>query len=193
MSPIEILGFITGAICVWLLVKENIWNWPIGIANNIFYIIVFWRSSLYGDAGLQFVYIAISIYGWWNWLHGGKQHSHLVVTRAGLGGMRLYGAITLAATGILYLLLHRYTNSNVPFSDALTTSMSLTAQYMMTRKIVENWWLWIAADAIYILLYCYKGLYLTAVLYAIFLAMCIMGLREWKKALGQQQYAAVAG
>jgi nicotinamide mononucleotide transporter len=182
MSPIEILGFITGAICVWLLVKENIWNWPIGIANNIFYIVVFWRSSLYGDAGLQFVYIAISIYGWWNWLQGGNQHSQLTVTRAGLRGLRIYAAITLAATGLLYVLLHRYTNSNVPFSDALTTSMSLTAQYMMTRKVVENWWLWITADAIYILLYCYKGLYLTAVLYAIFLGMCIVGLREWEKA-----------
>jgi nicotinamide mononucleotide transporter len=182
MSPIEILGFITGAICVWLLVKENIWNWPIGIANNIFYIVVFWRSSLYGDAGLQFVYIAISIYGWWNWLQGGNQHSQLTVTRAGLRGLRIYTAITLAATGLLYVLLHRYTNSNVPFSDALTTSMSLTAQYMMTRKVVENWWLWITADAIYILLYCYKGLYLTAVLYAIFLGMCIVGLREWEKA-----------
>src|SRR5882724_7085488 len=78
----EILGFVTGAVCVWLLVKENIWTWPSGIANNIFYIFIFLHSGLYADMGLQFVYIAIAIYGWWNWLHGGLQHGELEVKSA---------------------------------------------------------------------------------------------------------------
>jgi nicotinamide mononucleotide transporter len=194
MTWSEALGFLTGAICVWLCVKENIWNWPTGIANNIFYVIVFLHTGLYGDAGLQFVYIAIAIYGWWNWLHGGAERSELRVRRASAGALIGYAALTGVATAALFSLLHRYTNSTVPLSDAVTTALSLTAQYMMTRKILENWWFWITADVIYIVLYVYKGLLLTAVLYAIFLAMCIAGIKRWRLGLHQSKpMEAVAG
>src|SRR6266849_1422127 len=112
----EILGFITGAACVWLLVKENIWTWPLGIANNIFYIFVFLESGLYADMGLQFVYIAISIYGWWNWLHGGNNHSTLTVNHASFAGICGYLGLTAAATAVLYWLLRQFTPSTVPFA-----------------------------------------------------------------------------
>src|SRR5882757_8013274 len=102
---IEILGFITGALCVWLLVKENIWNWPIGISNNIFFIIIFYKSGLFADAGLQFVYIAIAIYGWWNWMHGGLQHGELEVKTASSSGIAAYLAMAVAATVVLYWVL----------------------------------------------------------------------------------------
>jgi len=177
----ELLGFVTGAICVWLQVKENVWNWPAGIANNIFYVVVFWRSGLYADSLLQSFYISISIYGWWNWLRGGVAHSELKISRTSQSGMLVYVALTAAGTILFHELLRRYTNSTVPFWDGLTTAMSLTAQYMLTRKVVENWWWWIAVDVIYIALYVYKHLYLTSLLYAIFLAMCIAGWREWQR------------
>ena len=179
----ELLGFITGAICVWLQVKENVWNWPAGIANNVFYIVVFWRSGLYADSLLQWIYIAISVYGWWNWLRGGAAHSRLKISRTSRAATLAYAALTACGTVVFYELLRRYTNSTVPIWDGLTTAMSLTAQYMLTRKLVENWWWWIAVDVIYIALYVYKHLLLTSVLYAIFLAMCIMGLRRWKQML----------
>jgi len=175
----ELLGFITGAICVWLQVKENVWNWPAGIANNIFYIVVFWRSGLYADSLLQWIYIAISAYGWWNWLRGGAERSKLKIARTSRPATLLYAALTACGAVVFYELLRRYTHSNVPLWDGLTTAMSLTAQYMLTRKLVENWWWWIAVDVIYIALYVYKHLLLTSVLYAIFLAMCNMGLRRW--------------
>src|SRR5882724_2106373 len=98
----EILGFVTGAVCVWLLVKENIWTWPTGIANNIFYIFIFLHSGLYADMGLQFVYIAIAIYGWWNWLHGGKNRSALTVNHASFTGIFGYLGLTAGATAVLY-------------------------------------------------------------------------------------------
>jgi nicotinamide mononucleotide transporter len=126
-NRIELLGFITGALCVWLLVQENIWNWPIGIANNIFYIVIFFRSGLYADMGLQFVYIGIALYGWWNWLHGGRNHSELTVNRASTVALLAYTATMAAATGVLYFLLRRFTPSTVPFADGLTTAMFLTA------------------------------------------------------------------
>jgi len=90
---------------------------------------------------------------------------------------------------IFYELLHRYTNSTVPIWDGLTTAMSLTAQYMLTRKVLENWWWWIAVDVIYIALYTYKRLFLTSLLYAIFLAMCIAGFREWKRRMAARNMA----
>ncbi len=176
----ELVGFVTGAVCVWLLVKENIWNWPVGITNNIFYVIIFYHSGLFADAGLQFVYIAISIYGWWNWLHGGRNHSELSVSRVSTTGWLAFLGTAGGATAVLYWLLRRFTPSTVPFADGLTTALFLTAQYMMSRKLVENWWFWIVGDVLVIALYIYKHLYLTAGLYVIFLAMCIAGLMEWR-------------
>jgi nicotinamide mononucleotide transporter len=181
-NGIESLGVALGLVCVWLLVKANIWNWPIGIANNILYIYIFFVSGLFADMGLQLVYIAISVYGWWNWLHGGKDHSELEVTAASASSLGGYVAMTAAATAILYFLLHRFTPSTVPLMDGLTTALFLTAQYMMSRKIVENWWFWIVGDVLAIGLYIYKGLDQTAGLYTVFMILCVMGLREWQKA-----------
>jgi nicotinamide mononucleotide transporter len=178
----ELAGSLTGALCVWLLIRQNIWNWPVGIANNIFYIVVFYKSGLFADMGVQFVYIAVAIYGWWNWLHGGIDHSELKVARASAMGWLGYTALALAGTGVLYWLLHRFTPSTVPFMDGLTSALFLTAQYMMSRKLVENWWFWIAGDVLVIGLYIYKHLYLTSVLYLIFLAMSVAALVEWQRA-----------
>jgi nicotinamide mononucleotide transporter len=177
----ELAGFVTGALCVWLLVKQNIWNWPTGITNNIFYIVIFYKSGLYADAGVQFVYIAVAVYGWWNWLHGGQQHGELKVSPASTRSLLGYVGIAAAATGVLYVVL-RQTPSTVPLADGLTSALFLTAQYMMSRKVVQNWWFWIVGDVLVIGLYVYKHLYLTSVLYVVFLAMSIAGLVEWQRA-----------
>jgi nicotinamide mononucleotide transporter len=108
------LGFLTGALCVWLLIKQNIWNWPIGIANNIFYIFIFFRSGLYADMGLQLLYIAIALYGWWNWLHGAKNHSELKIGRASSVGLLGYSAMAAFSTAVLFWVLRRFTPSTVP-------------------------------------------------------------------------------
>ncbi|HKD79013.1 MAG TPA: nicotinamide riboside transporter PnuC [Candidatus Angelobacter sp.] len=177
----EMAGFLTGAVCVWLLIRQNIWNWPIGIANNIVYVIVFYKSGLYADSGLQFVYMAIAFYGWWNWLHGGVNRSELKANRASAIGLLGYAGIAGVVTALLYWIL-RHTPSTVPFADGLTTALFLTAQYMMSRKLVENWWFWIVGDVLVIGLYIYKHLYLTSGLYLVFLAMSIAGLLEWRRA-----------
>ncbi len=191
-STTEIFAFITGAICVWLLVKENIWSWPIGIANNLFYVVVFWWAKLYADMGLQFFYIAISIYGWWNWLHHPPSTTKLRVIRVGIREGTILLLSGIGATAALYWFLHRFTDSTVPLGDGLTTAMSLVAQYMLSRKHIENWYVWIAADIIYIGLYTYKQLYLTSLLYLIFMIMCIMGVVEWKKSLAKNNGALAA-
>jgi nicotinamide mononucleotide transporter len=193
MDPIEFLGFVTGGVCVWLAARENIWNWPIGIANNVFYLIVFWRAGLYADSGLQIFYFAIGVYGWWSWARGGADHCELPATHIPGFQLLLMTVVTTISAVLLYIVLRLYTNSTVPVGDAITTALSLVAQYMLGRKWLENWLVWIAADVIYVGLYSYKHLYLTALLYAIFIAMCVAGYRGWRKAMnGPAMAAAVA-
>jgi len=183
LSWIELLGFITGVVCVALAIRENVWNWPIGIANNLFYLVLFWRSKLYADSGLQLFYIAVSLYGLYHWLYGGDRHTHAKIERITRKATLLLVPSGIAAAAVLYYVLSRHTDSNVPLGDAVTTAMSLSAQYMLGRKVIENWIVWIAADVIYIGMYCYKSLYLTAVLYAIFIVLCVMGYRKWKRTM----------
>ncbi|WP_328297879.1 nicotinamide riboside transporter PnuC [Streptomyces sp. NBC_00435] len=181
----EILGFVTGALCVWLVARQHIANWPIGIANNIFFIALFYPAGLYADAGLQIVFIALAAYGWWSWTHGGGPGTvgALQVRRSTATEWAALAAVGAVGVLGLTLLLARVTDSTVPFWDALTTGLSLMATYGQCRKLVESWWLWIAADLVYIPLYVYKGLYLTSLLYAVFLALCVAGLLAWRGAL----------
>lgn len=183
MTWIEILGFVTGAASVILAVRESAWNWLVGIGNNVFFFLLFWHSKLYADALLQVVYAVISVYGWWNWVRGGTNKSKLPISSTRKGTALLLFVITALAAGIMTWLLARFSDSKVPFWDGLTTALSLTAQFMLSRKLLENWWVWMTADIIYILLYCYKALYLTGFLYAIFFALCIAGYRGWLKSI----------
>jgi nicotinamide mononucleotide transporter len=178
----ETLGFVTGAWCVWLTVKQNIWCWPLGIANNIFFIFLFADARLYGDMGLQFVYIVLGGLGWYWWLYGGTARSTLRVSHIGGAHLLIVGGLVAVATPALMQILTAV-NGSAPFLDSLTTTMSLAAQYMLTRKLIENWYVWLAADVIYIGLYIKKELYLTALLYLIFIGLCVAGLRQWRKSL----------
>jgi nicotinamide mononucleotide transporter len=182
LSVVEVLGFITGGVCVWLLVKENIWNWPVGIANAIFFIVLFLQARLFADMALQVVYVVLGFLGWYWWLRGGRHQTKLDVTRTPLPQWIALAFITGASTWAMTVYLGSIRDS-APFLDALTTVLSLVAQYLQTRKYLESWLVWIAADVIYIGLYIFKGLDLTAVLYAIFLTMCIIGFAEWKRSL----------
>lgn len=176
----ELLGFATGAWCVLLVVRQHIANWPIGILNVLLLMVVFWSAGLYADSGLQIVYVALGVYGWWKWAFGGAGRTTLQVRRTtGTEWLALAAAGT-ALTGGLWFFLNGFTDSTVPLPDALTTALSLLATYGQARKLVESWWLWISADLIYIPLYGYKGLWLTALLYVGFLGLCCLGLRAWR-------------
>jgi nicotinamide mononucleotide transporter len=175
----EVLGFATGAWCVWLVVRQHVLNWPIGILNNVVFFALFLHNGLYADANLQIVYLLLGGYGWWAWLRGGERHSHLAVSRTTHGQWVVLAAIGVAATAGLTVLLALATDSTVPLGDAVTTVLSLLATWGQARKKIESWWLWIAADVIYLPLYGYKQLWLTALLYLGFIALCVAGLRSW--------------
>jgi nicotinamide mononucleotide transporter len=178
----EAFGFATGAVCVWLVTKGNIWNWPVGLANNIFFAILFWRARLFADFGLQGVYLILGIYGWWNWRRGGARKSPVPVSRATRGEWIILTAFLIAGTWVLREILIAV-NGAAPFWDAATTVLCLCAQYLLCRKRFEHWLFWITADIVYVPLYLSRGLPLTAILYAGFLLLCSVGLRRWKKEL----------
>lgn len=185
----EILGFGTGALCVWLVVRQHVANWPVGILNVLLLMVVFWSAGLYADSGLQIVYVVLGAYGWWQWTFGGAGRTTLRVRRATGSqwwGLALTGALL---TGALWYFLTSFTDSTVPLPDALTTALSLLATYGQAKKLVESWWLWIAADLIYIPLYAYKGIWLTSILYCGFLGLCLLGLRAWQADLRQRAVA----
>ena len=183
MSQVEIIAAVLGAIGVYLGVRQNIWSWPIGIAGVALYVVVFYRAKLYADMGLQVVYIVISFYGWYQWLYGGPGRTTLTVTRA-----RPRQYIILAVLGVtgawgIGTLLDAHTDASLPYLDSALTSASLVAQWMMTRKLLENWIVWVAADLVYIGMFFYKELYPTTVLYVVFTGLAAWGYFQWKATL----------
>ncbi|WP_027341299.1 nicotinamide riboside transporter PnuC [Hamadaea tsunoensis] len=177
----ELLGFATGALCVWLVVRQHIANWPVGILNVLLLMVVFAYAGLYADAGLQVLYVVLGAYGWWQWAAHGSVRDAMPVRRTTRGEWLALAGTGVVLTAGLAVFLDRFTSSTVPVPDALTTALSLLATYGQARKLLENWWLWIAADVVYIPLYAYKGLWLTSILYAGFLALCVLGLRTWQR------------
>jgi nicotinamide mononucleotide transporter len=178
-TPLEAAGVVTGAVCVWLTVRESVWNFPVSLANVSLFCVLFFGARLYADAGLQVVYFVLSLTGWYLWLHGGERGTALRISRIGTGDAVRLAIGGVALTIALWITL-RHVGGSASFFDALTTSISLCAQWMLNRKYVESWYAWIAADLIYIPLYAYKELYLTAGLYAVFLVMATMGLMHWR-------------
>ncbi|HWQ92421.1 MAG TPA: nicotinamide riboside transporter PnuC [Clostridia bacterium] len=178
----EAWGFVTGGICVWLVVREHVWNWPVGLANNVFFFVLFLKGRLYADMSLQLVYLCLGIYGWLNWVFGGQNQATLPISRTKRSEWLLLVPAIPVATWVLMEILIKV-NGAAPLWDSLTTVLSLAAQYLLCRKRFENWFFWIAADLIYIPLYFSRQLPLTAVLYGVFLCMCLVGLRQWSKTL----------
>ncbi len=180
---LEIVAMLTGIIAVWLTAKNNIWCFPIGIINVCLYAYLFFSPAvrLYADGGLQLVYIVLLGYGWYNWKKINTVSSKANVTRLPHSSILKLLVITGFSTLLLGYLLKNYTDASFPFIDSLLTSTSLVAQWMIAKKYLENWIVWIAADLVYIPLYISKNLPLTAVLYFIFLGLCIVGFIDWKK------------
>ena len=193
MSALEAAGVLFGVVAVWLTTRENVWCWPAGLVNVGLFIVVFYRAKLYADMGLQVVYVALCLYGWTKWLHGGRNRGALRVSatpRAALAALAAAGVVFAAGLGFF---LARRTDAALPFWDAGTTSFSLVAQAMQTRKWWENWLVWIAVDVVYVGIYVVKQLYLTAGLYAVFLVLAAVGLRSWRRSMAVSERSAPEG
>ena len=183
MIPLEIIAVVVTLAAVYLTVRQIIWCWPLGMVSVVLYAAVFYQSKLYADMGLQVLYFALAVYGWWAWLHGSEDHGRLAVSRTSLamfGSLALIG--TLAAI-VMGQTLYRLTDASLPFMDSALTSFSIVAQWMQTRKKLEAWLIWLAVDVFYVGMFLYKGLYPTAGLYALFLYLAFMGFVEWRRSM----------
>jgi len=183
VSWLEAVAVVFGIVSVWLSVRENIWSWPTAIVNVSLYFVIFYQQKLYADMGLQLFYAGISIYGWYHWLFGGAQHTRLRVSRTPRPLWLALPVLWVAAFAGLGTLLDRYTDAALPYVDSALTAGSLIAQWMMTRKYLGNWTVWIVLDVAYVALFISRGLYLTAFLYAVFLVLAARGRIEWRRSL----------
>jgi nicotinamide mononucleotide transporter len=184
ISTLEVVAVIFGIVSVFLSVRENIWSWPTAIVNVSLFFVLFCQSGLYSDMGLQVVYFLLSVYGWYEWLHGGPERTALRVSRTPGRTWIVLAAIAIVVWASLGRLTSRLPGASLAYLDAGTTTTSLVAQWMMTRKLLENWLLWTIVDVVYVGMFIYKGLYLTAFNYGVYLVLAVAGYTSWKRSLG---------
>ena len=183
LSPVELAGSVITIVSIWLATRENVWYYPTGIASVLLYAWIYFDARLYAEAGLQLVWLALLIYGWWNWLYGGEDRTELPVTRTprwGWGASIASGAIMTAA---IFLVQRRFTDNPNPLTDSSIAAWSIVAQWMTTKKWIENWALWLAVNAVAVPLYVVRQMMPTAVLYAVLFVLAIEGWRKWRTSL----------
>ena len=180
---IEILAVIATLACVWLTAKDNILCWPTGIIGSLLYLYIFYHARLYSDVLLQLYFLFTSIYGWYNWGHGGAGDTALKVTRLTFAATGGWGAVIIIGTLGLGRFMKQRTRAAIPYGDASITVLSLVAQYLLTAKVLESWALWITTDAIATVVYWKRRLYLTAGLYGVLFILACKGLMEWIRLL----------
>ena len=187
MSPLELFAAALGLVAVWLVVRERVWAWPLGAVQVALYIYIFGAARLYADAGLQAIYFGLQFYGWYQWLHGGAHRDLLRVTRA--SPTQLAWSMVVGTLGTLALgtVLARYTNQALPYWDSGIAAFSLVAQWMLARKLIENWIFWFVIDVVAVGVYFTRGLYPTTVLYLVYLGLAVAGWRAWRQSIAAHQ------
>lgn len=185
---IEIVGACTGITYLILEIRQNMWLWPVGLLNALFYAVIFFSGGLYAIMSLQLYYVAMMIYGWWNWMHGvsDSEAEQIPISHASgkiwlliiLAGLILWVAISF--------LLYYLTDSKVPVWDGMTTAFSIVGTWMLAKKYIEQWFVWIFVNIFSVCLYASQNLKITAVLYGVYAVMAVVGYFEWKKTICQE-------
>ncbi|MDR0893893.1 MAG: nicotinamide riboside transporter PnuC [Prevotellaceae bacterium] len=191
---LEIVGTLTGIVYLWLEYRASIYLWIAGIIMPAIYIIVYYEAGLYADFGINIYYLAAAVYGWLVWKYGGKrrrtdpsggsrERAEQELPISFMPG-RYYVPLLLITTllfAVIYYILVRFTDSTVPVLDSFTTALSITAMWMLARKYIEQWWVWVAVDVVSAGLYIYKELYFTSILYGVYAIIAIFGAKKWKR------------
>jgi len=185
---IEIIGTVAGLIFLYLEIKQNKWLWPVGLLTSVMYIYVFFVAKLYADMSLQFYYVFISIYGWIIWSYGSNQSKkELPVTHLSRKLFLILFGVSMAIYVFISYVLVNFTDGSVPYWDAFTTALSIVATWMLARKILEQWLVWVVVNAVSLGLYIYKGLYPTSILFFFYTVLAIIGYLQWKKDMLRSQ------
>lgn len=181
MGIIEIIAVVFTLVCVYLLTKRNILNWPIGIIGAILYGFIFFDAKLYADFGLQILFVIQGIFGWISWQQNKDESDKVEVSFLSLKWKLITGSILISSWILISYLLSFYTDASAPWIDTFVVVTSIIANYLLIKRKVDSWYLWILADVIYIGLFIYKDLYPTAILYSILLGLAIKGYHDWYK------------
>jgi len=194
MTLLEAIGALFGLLAVWFLVKENILTWPAGIVYCLISFVVFWQVKLYQDFLLTGFFLAMNIYGWYAWRHPRKikkTSGELPITTSRWQLLMVLGFISIVLIFISGYLFQRYTDASLPYGDATTTILSLSAMWMTARKKIENWVIWFAVDVLATIIYFYKGIYFYSALYLLYLGLAVAGYISWKKLMVAQQLKTI--
>ncbi len=188
MAWLEFTGLASGLLCVWLLIRQNVWTFPIGLIYSVVSVAVFIEARLYADVLLSGYYVLMNAYGWYYWLYGGARTAadELPVTRTPQQTALILAAITALAIGAMGWFFDTQTDADFPYWDSATTCMSFAAMWMTARKYIENWLVWLLVDVIATAIYYVKGIHFYAILYGVYLGMAIMGWRAWQLTMLKQ-------
>ena len=184
-SPITWLEIVACVLAIAMVIcnmRVNPTGWPLAIVSSLLYFALFWNSKLYGDASLQILFIVVAGWGWWQWLRGTETDGRALRVRSlGAQGRLVAVAAVLVGWPAIGWFLRRYTDTDVPWWDAFPTAASIVGQWLLGRKYVENWPTWVIVNVVSLALFAYKGLWLTVALYAVFVAMSLIGWRAWRQ------------
>ena len=181
---VEIAGVILSLIYIYLSIEQKVSLWIFGFLSSALYIVVFFQSKFYADMSLQFYYLVISVYGWFSWKMGKPDSGQeLPATKTSKRLLVHLGLASIIIYIIYYIILAKFTDSSIPKADSLVGMLSVIGTWMLARKLIENWLVWIVADGIAAGLFFYKELYPTAVLFIIYTVMAVVGYLQWKKTI----------
>ena len=187
MQTLEIIGVVIGLIYLYLEYKANIWLWPVGVIMPIVYIFIFYQSKFYADMGIYIYYFFASIYGWYIWTKSIKKTDEILISHLPLRNIGKLIAIFLVIFIAIAFVLIRFTDSPVPYGDSFTTALSILAMWMLAHKYIEQWLLWIVVNIVSTVLYFWKGLDTTALLFIVYSIIPFFGYFKWKKIMAEQQ------
>jgi nicotinamide mononucleotide transporter len=181
LHSLEIIAVLCGVLNIYLAARAHLLNWVFGIATVSLYFIIFFKTKLYADMSLQLIFFVLQFYGWYLWMFGSETHSKIAIQKKS----KLIFFYCICAASFLFIpisyILFSYTDSTTIFIDALITALSLVAQWMMSKKWLEHWWLWMIIDIISIKMFLQKELYFTSGLYAVLFFICVYGYLNWQK------------
>ncbi|MBQ5994040.1 MAG: nicotinamide mononucleotide transporter [Bacteroidales bacterium] len=188
----EIIGAVIGLVYLYLEYKADVWLWPVGILMSLFYVVIFFHGKFYADAAIYLYYIGANTYGLFQWTRSRQKtttendnSAEMPITHVPAKRVLPLAAVTLVLWMVLYLILKTVTDSPVPLGDAFTTSVSIVATWMLAQKYIEQWWLWVVVNIVSTMLYFWKGLYPTGVLFCVYVIVAILGYFRWRKEMVQ--------
>jgi len=182
-SYLELVAVAFGLVCVWFMKKESILVFPFGIVNVLIYVYIFFSARLYANAGINCFFFIMSVYGWYNWTRKDSSDNRIRIARCSGTELLLNGIAIIVFFFVIRFILIRFTSSRIPSWDAMTTAVYIVAQWLLSRKRIENWILWIFADAVMIGLCAWEDLFFSSFQYLVFTIIAILGFREWKTKL----------